>query len=74
VRRADPEECYRLLCVYLSVIVNPRQSGGLGSLGAVGQWLKKNITIFEVAAVNSVNLNIFVVYNITLYILNLYLF
>jgi hypothetical protein len=33
--------------------------------------VKKCLTEFEVAAVNSANLRIFVVYNITLYILNL---
>jgi len=66
-----PEVCYRLLCVYLSVIVNPRQRGGLGSLGAVAQWLKKSLNLSEIATVNTVNLHIYVIYNITLYILNL---
>jgi hypothetical protein len=38
---APPGYSYRFLCVWLNVIMNPRQRGGLGSLEAVASWLRK---------------------------------
>jgi len=40
---ARPDDSYRVLCVYLSVILNPRQPGGLEPLGLLRHGKKKKL-------------------------------